>query len=180
MKNCRFTPNAPKLMLLAVFLASGIFIATGYTRAGQASEKPPVPASLAPSPAPASGLHPLPSAALLPKAKLYYQAMWGVDILGVKAVESGLMLRFSYLVLDAKKAAVLNDKKNNPLLIDVKSGAQLVIPTLEKVGQLRQSSTPENGMRYWMLFSNKGTLVKPGDLVDIEIGTFRAHGLVVQ
>jgi hypothetical protein len=79
---------------------------------------------------------------------MYYQAKWGVEILGVKTVSSGLMLRFSYLVLDAQKRP--------RLLIDVKSGAQLVVPTLEKVGQLRQSSTPENGRQYWMFFSNKG------------------------
>jgi hypothetical protein len=177
MKSLKF---GPQLMLLAGLLASSVVIAAVSARADQAIEKPGVTPPLATSPSHASGVRPLPEAAMLPKAKMYYQAKWGVEILGVKTVSSGLMLRFSYLVLDAQKAAVLNDKKANPLLIDVKSGAQLVVPTLEKVGQLRQSSTPENGRQYWMVFSNKGTLVKPGDKVNIEIGTFRAQGLVVQ
>jgi hypothetical protein len=112
--------------------------------------------------------------------KRYYGLIWGVEILGVKVVSSGLMLRFSYRVLDANKAKVLNDKKATPLLIDQKSGAKLEVPTLEKVGQLRQSPPPENDHEYWMVFSNKGELVKPGSRVDIVIGNFRAKGLVVR
>jgi hypothetical protein len=170
-----------KLILLAAFLASGIVVAAGHAGVDQEVEKPAVtPPPIAASSSQASGVRPQPGAALRQKARQYYEAEWGVDILGVKTVESGLILRFSYLVVDAKKAAQLNDKKANPIMIDVKSGAELVVPTMEKIGQLRQASTPENGVRYWILFSNKGTLVKSGDLVDIEIGTFRAHGLVVQ
>jgi hypothetical protein len=175
-KNSKFHQ---KLILVAGLLASCTVIPTVYARVDQAVEKPAATPPAATSPSGSSGTRPL-TAAMLPKAKLYYQSEWGIEILGVKTVSSGLMIRFSYLVQDAKKAAQLNDKRANPILIDEKSGAQLVIPTVEKVGQLRQSPTPENGARYWMLFSNKGTLVKPGDLVDIEIGNFRAHGLVVE
>jgi len=54
-----------------------------------------------------------------------------------------------------------------------------VVPSLEKVGKLRQSSTPQAGKSYWMAFSNKGRLVKRGDRVNVVIGKFRADGLVV-
>ena len=113
-------------------------------------------------------------------ATAYYGAIWGVDSLSVKSVESGEIIRFSYRILDAVKAQTLNDKKVEPVLIDAQAGAKLAIPSLEKVGQLRQSSTPEAGRSYWMAFSNKGRLVKPGDRVDVVIGQFRADGLVVQ
>jgi hypothetical protein len=83
-------------------------------------------------------------------------------------------------VLDANKAKALNDKKNEPFLIDPQAGVKLVVPSLEKVGQLRQSATPESGKSYWMAFSNKGRLVKRGDHVSVVIGRFRADGLVVQ
>lgn len=89
------------------------------------------------------------------------------------------MIRFSYYVLDADKAKPLNDKKSEPSLIDPAAGVKLVVPSLEKVGQLRQSSTPEAGKAYWMAFSNKGRLVKRGDRVNVVIGQFRAEGLVV-
>jgi hypothetical protein len=102
-----------------------------------------------------------------------------VDTLGVKLVESGEVIRFTYRILDAEKAKALNDKKSEPSLIDPKAGVKLVVPSMEKVGQLRQSSTPEAGKSYWMAFSNKGRLVKRGDHVSVVIGKFRADGLVV-
>jgi hypothetical protein len=97
----------------------------------------------------------------------------------VKWTESGEVIRFTYRVLDADKAMTLNDKKAEPALIDPQAGVKLVVPSMEKVGQLRQSSTPQAGKSYWMAFSNKGRLVKRGDRVNVLIGQFRAEGLVV-
>jgi len=105
--------------------------------------------------------------------------VWGVDSLAVKWGESGEVIRFTYRVLDAEKAKALNDKKNEPSLIDPKAGVKLVVPSLENVGQLRQSVIPENGKSYWMVFSNKGRPVKRGDHVAVVIGAFHADGLVV-
>ncbi len=117
----------------------------------------------------------------MPKqAREYYALVWGVDSLSVKSTESGEIIRFSYRVLDADKAKMLNDKKNEPSLIDPQAGVSLVVPTLEKVGQLRQSSAPETGKVYWMAFSNKGRHVQPGHRVNIVIGNFRAEGLIVR
>jgi hypothetical protein len=110
---------------------------------------------------------------------LYYDFVWGVDSLSVKWTESGEVIRFSYRVLDAERAKPLNDKRAEPSLIDPQAGVKLVVPSLEKVGQLRQSSTPIAGKSYWMAFSNKGRPVKRGDHVDVVIGKFRAEGLVV-
>ena len=116
----------------------------------------------------------------LPSARQYYTLNWGIDSLGVKSVESGEMIRFTYRVVDPGKAKILNDKKNEPSLIDPKAGVSLVIPSLEKIGKLRQSGTPEAGKVYWMAFSNKGRYVQPGHMVNIVIGHFRAEGLIVQ
>ena len=105
---------------------------------------------------------------------------WGVDSFAVRAVESGEMIRFSYRVLDADKAKVLNEKRNQPALLDEQAQVKLSIPTLEKVGQLRQSSPPEAGKVYWMVFSNKERYVKPGHRVSVVIGDFRVDGLLVE
>ena len=113
------------------------------------------------------------------RAEMYYGLIWGVDSLGVKAVESGEIIRFTYRVLDPEKAKSLSDKKLEPSLIDLQAGVKLVVPSLEKVGQLRQSVAPEPGKSYWMAFSNKGRLVKRGDRISVVIGRFRADGLVV-
>jgi hypothetical protein len=114
------------------------------------------------------------------RAGKYYALVWGVDELRVKAAESGELVRFSYEVLDPNKAAALNDKKLEPKLIAPDAHAILVIPSLEKVGQLRQSSTSEAGKSYWMAFSNPRRTVKRGDRVDIVIGQFHAQGLMVE
>lgn len=111
---------------------------------------------------------------------MYYQGVWGVDSLTVKYTESGEIIRFSYRVTDPEKAATLNDKKAEPFLIDPQAGVKLVVPKMEKIGQLRQSSTPIAGKSYWIAFSNSGRRVKPGHRVDVEIGNFRAQGVVVE
>ena len=113
-------------------------------------------------------------------ARQYYSMIWGVDSLSVKSGESGEIIRFSYRIVDTDKANALNDKKNEPSLIDPAAGVQLIVPSFEKVGKLRQSSAPEAGKVYWMGFSNKGGYVKPGHRVNVVIGDFRADGLIVQ
>jgi len=114
------------------------------------------------------------------RAESFYDMVWGVDSIIVKAVEAGALIRFRYRVTDPEKARPLNDEKNTPSLIDPKAGVKLVVPALEKVGKLRQVSTPQAGKMYWMTFSNKGGFVKPGDRVDLVIGNFHANGLVVE
>jgi hypothetical protein len=111
---------------------------------------------------------------------MYYQGIWGIDELKVKYTESGEIVRFSWRVVDPQKAKLLNDKKAEPFLIDLQAGVKLVVPTMEKVGQLRQSSTPEAGKSYWMAFSNSGRRVKRGDHVDVVIRNFRTQGLIVE
>jgi hypothetical protein len=113
------------------------------------------------------------------RAGKYYELTWGVDSLSVKLVESGQLVRFTYRVLDPARAKTLNDKQNEASLIDPKAGVSLVVPTLDKVGQLRQGAPPEAGRTYWMAFSNKGRHVARGDRVDVVIGTFKANFLVV-
>jgi hypothetical protein len=111
---------------------------------------------------------------------MYYQGAWGVDSFRVKWAESGELIRFSWRVVDPAKAAVLNDKKAEPTLIDPQAGVSLVVPAVSNIGKMRQSSTPEAGKSYWMAFSNSGRRVKRGDRVSVVIGKFRAEGLAVE
>ncbi len=113
------------------------------------------------------------------KAGRYYKLVWGVDSLSVKLVESGELIRFAWRVVDPERAKLLNDKKLEPALMDPQADVSLVVPVMDKVGQLRQSAAPEAGKSYWMVFSNKGRMVKRGDRVSIVIGEFRADGLAV-
>lgn len=123
---------------------------------------------------------PYSSLAVSNRARDYYRRTWGVDLLSTKLAESGQVVRFSYRILDPEKAKTLNDKKFNPVLIDEIAHVKLIVPSLEKVGELRQSSTPEAGKLYWMAFSNRGAPVKRGDRVSVAIGKFRADGLTIE
>ena len=157
--------------LLAGFLAGGLLVPVV---GAQSPAQTPAPAQ--PVPAAHTNL-----AKHVPvQALMYYEGVWGVEALTVKYTESGEIIRFSYRVIDPAKAATLNDKKAEPSLIDPQAGVKLVVPQMEKIGKLRQSSMPIADKSYWIAFSNSGRRVRPGDRVDVEIGAFRAQGLVVE
>ena len=120
------------------------------------------------------------SSGLNEKARNYYAAVWGVDKLRASYTNSGALIRFTYRVLQPALAAPLGDHENNPEMVGIRSNAVLHVPTMEKVGALRQMSAAVPGKEYWMVFSNKGNLVKQGDEVSVVIGKFRAEGLIVQ
>lgn len=170
-------------MMLAGLLASSIFVYSASTKAAQGNDKtvaaqPAAPASIA---SPTLKATPPPSAvAKSQRGAEFYKRRWGIDNIIVRATASGVLIRFSYRVVDAEKAALINDKAKAPYLIEEKTGLALQIPAMEKVGQLRQTAKPENGREYWMAFSNKGKLIKPGSRVDIVIGSFRINDLVVE
>ena len=158
-----------KQMLLAGLLAGGIAVPA-------AAAEPAAPSKAQAASKATSRYRPNRFAG---RAGKYYEHVWGIDSLSARLVESGEVVRFSYRVVDPDKAKALNDKKNEPSLIDPRAGVSLVVPRMAKIGQLRQTSTPEAGKAYWMAFSNKGRPVKRGDRVDVVIGLFRAQGLVV-
>jgi hypothetical protein len=117
---------------------------------------------------------------LTEKAKQLYAGVWGIDALKVSYTSSGNLIRFSYRVLDPVRAKPLADKKSTPYMLGQKSHALLQVPVMEKIGALRQAAPPEAGQDYWMVFSNKGHPIKPGDRVNVMIGSFHADGLMVE
>ena len=114
------------------------------------------------------------------RARMTYIGHWGIDELRVRTVSSGSMLEFRYLVVDKEKAKPLAEKRAVPTLTVQRTGAKLIVATMEKIGTLRQVANPENGKEYFMMFQNQGRQVKSGDLVDVAIGEFHARGLRVE
>lgn len=145
-----------------------------------------VPAFAAEPAPPTNALAPVPSwkaayaGARSLRGEMYYARLYGVDQLQVRSIASGSSLEFRYRVLDAQKAALLSDKRAKPVLIDQQTGNRLTVPTMEKIGDLRQTAAPEEGREYWMVFANRGKLVKPGQRVDVVIGAFHVSGLTVE
>jgi hypothetical protein len=163
-----------KLMLLVTVFSDGII---GLPDSAQSGGTTHSAASSTAQPGKPTRYHP---SRFPKKAGEYYEFIWGVDSLTVKAVESGELIRFTYRVVNPYKARVLNDKKIEAFMDSPKARARLVIPSLEKVGQLRQVNTPEAGRLYWMAFSNPRGTVKRGDHVNVVIGQFHADGLIVE
>jgi hypothetical protein len=171
----------PKKMLLAGLLSISIFVCSVLTRAAQGSDTTVAAQPTASAPAPPQQATRAPLAvAKSQRGADFYRKRWGIDNVIVRATASGSLIRFSYRIVDAEKAALINDKAKTPYLIEEKLGMALQIPQMENVGQLRQTAKPENGREYWMAFSNKGKVIKPGSRVDIVIGSFRINDLVVE
>lgn len=160
-----------RTVLLAGLLAGGILVSSASSAA---APPPPAPTAAIP-PAPKD----FPRSVASQKAVEYYRRRWGIGDIVVRLVASNSLVRFSYRVLDAEKAKILNDRNLHPYMVDEQQGLALRIPEAENVGQLRQATAPENGREYWMTFSNKGHQVKAGDHVTVIIGGFRAEGLMV-
>lgn len=161
---------------LAALLAAGI--GAGLAQTPAATSAPPHHAAGAPG-APAK-TSPYSKHSHSAQSDLYYTTTWGIEKLQVRKTSSGSLLRFSYRVVDPVKAKVLQEKKAEPHMIGLRSHAVLSVPALENVGQLRQTEGIQADKDYWVLFSNKGELVKVGDRVDVAIGDFYATGLTVE
>jgi hypothetical protein len=140
---------------------------------------PPSLASDAGSTATVKKVSPFRTASQTTRATEYYRTVWGVDHLAVEQTASGSLIRFKYRVVDPALAKPLGAKETAPTLYNPRTHASLQIPVMDKVGQLRQAGTTKAGDEYWMAFSNKGKLVKPGDRVSVSIGAFHADGLLV-
>lgn len=119
------------------------------------------------------------SAAWRVRQSAYFKRNWGVDIVGVRPVSSGLMLAFRYRVLDADKAKALNDSHHRAYLRDEATGTVFAVPALENVGELRTGTRPEAGRTYYMIFGNPGRTVKSGSRISIVAGDFHADGMIV-
>ncbi|MEM5388994.1 hypothetical protein VSR68_36385 [Paraburkholderia phymatum] len=113
-------------------------------------------------------------------ARAFYQSVRGIDNMSVRRTASGNLLRFSYRVTDPALAKLLGDKGTTPYLYGEANHVLLEVPVMDNIGQLRQTGTLEVGQEYWMVFSNKGNVVKAGDRVHVLIGSFHIDGLVVE
>jgi hypothetical protein len=126
-----------------------------------------------------TAVEPVSSATWLARYAERYKRDWGVEIVGVRPVSSGYMLRFSYRVIDPAKAAPLFDERTKPYLYDGATGARMAVPAMENIGELRQTPRPVADRTYFIIFGNPGKLVQSGGRVKIVIGKFEIDGLVV-
>jgi hypothetical protein len=164
-----------KRMLLACALA-GVLASPAFTIA----VAPSAAVAAASSVAPAATVRMRSNSVTNDRQATLLRRLWGIDDVHVRSTASGALVRFSYRVVSADKAKILNSKDATPYLLDEQHGLALQVPVMEQVGQLRQVAAPQNGRDYWMAFSNKGKYLKPGNHVTLMVGNLRINGLVVE
>lgn len=169
------------MLAIAALLGSGLGVSDGCAQEAPAQASgsainATVLASLSAKPATAGSAS---SRDWQARQGLYYKRNWGVEIVGVKPVASGLMLAFKYRVLDPEKAKLLNDGKTRAFLRDEANGNVLMVPAMENVGELRTGAAPQADRTYFMIFGNPGKLVKSGSRVSIVVGTLHVDNLIV-
>ncbi len=167
---------------LAALLAGGMLVSSALAGTDTAAHAPAAnaPGNAAAPPAGRKKVSPYQPVKLTAAAQNYYMAAWGIDKLKASYTASGNLIRFSYRVAEPKLAKPLGDEKAMPSMLGQRSHAMLQVPLMDKVGNLRQTGAQQAGQEYWMVFSNKGDLIKRGDRVNVTIGIFHADGLVVE
>ena len=173
-----FGPIAASSLRVVAIAAAGLFASSVWAAQAEAPASAGKSASTA---MPSARTHsPYKPESLTRSARSYVAVTKGVDDLKVRRTNAGNLIRFSYRVVNSEQAKTLNDRSATPLLIGHTSHAVLNVPVMDKVGPLRQSTVPEVGKEYWMVFSNKGDVVKTGERVSVVIGAFRIDGLLVE
>lgn len=114
------------------------------------------------------------------KQDLYFERRYGIDQLRVHSISSGASLEFHCQVLDASKAKALKEARVAPVMIERKTGTKLSVPATENSGKSSRTAAPEAGQEYRVVFGNRDKIVRPGNLVDLVIGTVHLSGLIVE
>lgn len=108
---------------------------------------------------------------------------WGIKVEGLRLTAQGHMCDFRFRVVDAAKAAPLLDRKKPASLLNESNGFITHVPSLPKVGPLRQTvrlAKPLEGRTYFIIFANPGKLIRTGQRATVSIGEFVMPGLIVQ
>lgn len=106
---------------------------------------------------------------------------YGIEVQGVRHAAAGYMLDFRYRVVDEQRAATLINPRLRPYLLDQQTGKQYIVPTVGRVGPLRQTRAKvEAGRTYFVFFANPGRAVAPGTKVSVVMGDLVIKDLTVQ
>jgi hypothetical protein len=97
-----------------------------------------------------------------------------VRVLHVAVTGDGGLVDLRYQVVDADKAQAVHDLP--PLLIDEGTGGVVMRPWM---GHAHMNS-PKQGIAYFVLFENTGTLIRSGSRVTVQLGDARLEHIRVR
>jgi hypothetical protein len=90
---------------------------------------------------------------------------WGFRVVRVAPLADGGMLELRFQVVDPDKVIFMFDEVENiPILIDEDSGTAVTL------GDLPHSHNVPAGLYEYIIYTNIGGAVKPGDLVTLKVG----------
>lgn len=109
------------------------------------------------------------------------EEQWGIQVKRISLTANGHMIDLRYKVIDPVKAKPFLAAGVNPQLIDARTGAKMGVPTTPKMGSLRQKTrAPEAGREYFMLFGNRGGLIRTGSKVSLVVGDATIDNIIVE
>jgi hypothetical protein len=147
-----------RMRLLGALLGGGLALAVVLAIAAGGS-----------SPAPARG-GPRPLPAAVGAAELARRS--GVRVVRVAATGGGGLLDLRYQVVEPDAAVAVHDADTPPALVDERSG-QVLSGLL--MGHMHHGRL-KAGLSYYLIFTNPGDVVRPGDRVSVVLGDARlAH-----
>jgi hypothetical protein len=98
----------------------------------------------------------------------------GVRVTRVAVTGDGGLVDLRWLVVDADKAAAVNDRP--PLLIDERTGGVVDRPWMGHA----HTHGLKLGVGYYVIFENSGMLIRPGARVTVQLGNARLAHVKVQ
>lgn len=108
----------------------------------------------------------------------------GIELMSVGLSASGYMIDLRYRVVDAARAQALAERKVSPVLINTTTGHRYYVPSVPKIGPLRQSATVKQpllaGRTYFMLFANPDRRLQAGERVSLQVGDAVVQDIVVR
>lgn len=103
------------------------------------------------------------------------EANSGIRVLAAHVVGAGGIVELTYQVLDPAKASIVEgDVDRTPLITDAKTGDQL-----HDTAAMRHGHVMRPAGTYFLLYFNKGKVIKPGDVIDVTINGSTLHGVPV-
>jgi len=155
---------------LVVLVIAGAML----TRQSVLADNPPCPLS-----AETESTASTPTLSVNPASDLGYQ--WGIQVASLRLTANGNLLDFRYRVIDPDKASRLANRSIKAYLTEQESGKTVTVPSMPKVGALRQTAVQLKKNRiYFVLFSNPGRFIKAGNRVTVTIGDFKTENLIVE
>jgi hypothetical protein len=101
---------------------------------------------------------------------------YGIRISRVSVVADGGLITLSYVVLDPTKAQAFQaDQEHPPILSSEERDG-----TATRVALMKHGHSLRPGQVYYLVYQDPANLIRPGELMDIKVGSLELDGVPVE